>query len=171
MCQYKQETHGKKKHPPEPLTWNLMPERIIEGHSGCIWSQLQYYEHWMREGEPVGKSWNSDRETAGPMAVSSDEQMVLHYFPGVDAIYLISRVSTRLAAGNLPITHQPGLWKFIFAPPRMLQMLILPVMKTYFVQPPSQEEVAAAMQRVDGNLPTQQGQGAAGAQESQVCMQ
>jgi hypothetical protein len=32
---------------------------------------------WMREGEPVGKSWNSDGETEGPMAVSSDEQMVV----------------------------------------------------------------------------------------------
>ncbi|KAJ8582802.1 WD40 repeat-like protein [Rhizopogon salebrosus TDB-379] len=79
-----------RKHPPELLTSNLMSERIIEGHSGCIWSLACLstcchimststdgsIRQWTRDGEPVGKPWIGDGEAEGSIAVSPDNTRV-----------------------------------------------------------------------------------------------
>jgi WD40 repeat protein len=68
-----------------------MPDRIIEGHSGRIWD-LSYLNagcdimsasvdgsirQWTRDGESIGKPWDSDGEAVGLLAVSPDKTMVV----------------------------------------------------------------------------------------------
>ncbi|KIK42932.1 hypothetical protein CY34DRAFT_804338 [Suillus luteus UH-Slu-Lm8-n1] len=79
------------KPKPERPAGSLTPERIIEGHSQCIWS-LAYLgtsgnimstsedssiRQWKRDGEPVGKPWYGGGGGIGPMAISPDETMVV----------------------------------------------------------------------------------------------
>jgi WD40 repeat protein len=79
------------KPKPERPAGSLTPERIIEGHSQCIWS-LAYLgtsgnimstsedssiRQWKRNGEPVGKPWYGGGGGICPMAVSPDETMVV----------------------------------------------------------------------------------------------
>ncbi|OJA14922.1 hypothetical protein AZE42_06454, partial [Rhizopogon vesiculosus] len=83
------------------------------------------------------------------------------------------RFSTRLASAPQRIALQP--WKFRFSPvrPSMHAINVAPARDEdrYVVEPPSEAEVAAAMQDTSYNSSTQQSQGAAGTQGSQVYMQ
>ncbi|KAJ8586968.1 WD40 repeat-like protein [Rhizopogon salebrosus TDB-379] len=83
-------TSWKKPKPGRP-PGSLMPDRIIEGHSGRIWD-LSYLNagcdimsasvdgsirQWTRDGESIGKPWDSDGEAVGLLAVSPDKTMVV----------------------------------------------------------------------------------------------
>ena len=80
-----------EKPVPERSAGSLIPEYIIRGHSRCIWSLACLrtdcniistsvdgsIRQWSRDGKPIGKSWNSDGEAVGSIAVSPDERMVV----------------------------------------------------------------------------------------------
>ncbi|KAJ8587623.1 WD40 repeat-like protein [Rhizopogon salebrosus TDB-379] len=85
-----QTTSWKKPVPDRPVG-SLTPERIIEGHSECIWSlacvdtgcnimsasEDGSIRQWIRDGEPVGEPWRSDGGGVGSMAVCLDQTMVV----------------------------------------------------------------------------------------------
>jgi len=68
-----------------------MPEYVIEGHSGCIWSLACVgttynvmsasgdgsIRQWTRDGNPVGKPWHSDGGGVKSLTVSPDGTMVV----------------------------------------------------------------------------------------------
>ncbi|OAX31040.1 WD40 repeat-like protein [Rhizopogon vinicolor AM-OR11-026] len=80
-----------KKPTPERPAGSLTPERVIEGHSKCIWSLacldtscniMSTSEdgsicQWTVHGKLVGKPWDSDGEAVGSMALSPDGRMVV----------------------------------------------------------------------------------------------
>ncbi|OAX32771.1 WD40 repeat-like protein [Rhizopogon vinicolor AM-OR11-026] len=81
-----------KKPKLERPAGSLTPHRIIEGHSGCIWDLASLsadchimstsidgsIRQWTRDGEPIGKPWDSNGEAVGLMAVSPDQTMVVN---------------------------------------------------------------------------------------------
>ncbi|KAG2054146.1 WD40 repeat-like protein [Suillus hirtellus] len=80
-----------KKPKPERPAGSLMPECVIEGHSERIWclaylgtsgnimsaSEDGSIRQWKRDGELVGKTFNSDGEAIFSMVISPDETMVI----------------------------------------------------------------------------------------------
>ncbi|KAJ8597815.1 WD40 repeat-like protein, partial [Rhizopogon salebrosus TDB-379] len=80
-----------KKPAPDRPAGSLTPECIIEGHSECIWSLACVgtgcnimsassdgsIRQWIRDGEPVGESWRSNRAAVGSVAVCPDDTMVV----------------------------------------------------------------------------------------------
>ncbi|KIK40687.1 hypothetical protein CY34DRAFT_255660 [Suillus luteus UH-Slu-Lm8-n1] len=80
-----------KKPKPERPAGSLTPERIIEGHSECIWSlaclkagcnvmsasEDGSIRQWKRDGEPVGKSWDGGGGGVQSIAVYLDDTAVV----------------------------------------------------------------------------------------------
>lgn len=80
-----------KKPMPDRQAGTFTPERIIEGHSKCIWdiaclgsscdimssSSDGSIHQWTKDGEPIGKPWVSDGGVVGSIGVSPDETMVV----------------------------------------------------------------------------------------------
>lgn len=121
---HKTRTTSWTKPTPERPTGCLMPERIIEGHSRCIWnlqvscldtgcnvlsaSEDGSMRQWTKDGEPVGEALCIDGGGVTMLAVSADEKMVV--CGSADGKLLLWNIQKGSMVGDPWEGHNDAVW-------------------------------------------------------------